>query len=75
MEAFVVLLIFLPAAIGIACLVGAIALLRRRPDRAEGSDAGSGAPNSARGVWIGCLLLVAFGIGACYANFFFNLRS
>ncbi len=49
-----------PAVIGIACLVGAFALLSRKRDEETGRSAV---------IWVAVslLFLCAFGIGGCYA--------
>ncbi len=56
-------MVFGPAVIGIACLVGAFAMLSRKHDEEAGRPAL---------VWVvvSILFLCAFGIGGCYAVVF-----
>ena len=71
------LLLALPAVIGIACLAAAIAVMPRRFGRHAPAPETAAARKRPAGMLAGFLLAVAFGIGACYAYFFFvfDLRS
>jgi hypothetical protein len=68
------LLIFAPLALAIACVAAAIALWRAKRGEREEPHPREISRAQVQGFFAGCLLFVAFGIGACYAYFFFFFR-
>ncbi|MBK9384837.1 MAG: hypothetical protein IPN34_08490 [Planctomycetes bacterium] len=68
------LLLFAPLALAIACVAAAIALWRAKPGERDEQDPRTRGQAQVQGFFVGCLLFVAFGIGACYAYFFLFFR-
>jgi hypothetical protein len=66
-------LLFAPLALAIGCVAAAIALWRAKPRERDERDPRERGPAQVQSFIAGCLLFVAFGIGACYAFFFFRL--
>ncbi|MBL8898522.1 MAG: hypothetical protein JNM84_12875 [Planctomycetes bacterium] len=68
------LLLFAPLAFAVACVAAAIALWRAKPEERDEQAPREISRAQVQGFFVGCLLFVAFGIGACYAYFFFFFR-